>query len=115
MWRTNRKARSISCSLCDFSFNEIFSSQLNSILEEDDLLVEISCISNSTNILNAINYANVNNSATLAIVSYDGGKAKKNTQHCVWIPSFHMQLCVDFHLMFGQMVMKAMCNFEIID
>ncbi len=99
----------------DISFNEIFSGQLKSILEEDDLLIVISGSGNSANVLNAINYANVNNSTTLAIVGYDGGQAKKIAQHCVWIPSFDMQLCEDFHLMFGHMVMKALCNYEIID
>jgi D-sedoheptulose 7-phosphate isomerase len=28
----------------------------------------------------------------------------------VWVPSFDMQLCEDLHLMFGHMVMKALCG-----
>ena len=30
--------------------------------------------------------------------------------HAVLIPSFDMQLCEDLHLMFGHMVMKALCG-----
>jgi D-sedoheptulose 7-phosphate isomerase len=98
----------------DFSYKEIFSGQLRSILEEGDLLIVISGSGNSPNILEAIEYANINNADTLAIVGYDGGKAILFAKNKVLIPSFDMQICEDFHLIFGHMVMKSLCGYDIV-
>lgn len=97
----------------DISYDEIFSGQLKSILDEGDLLVAISGSGNSKNILKAVEYANIVGASTLGIAGYDGGKLKRIASHCVWIPSFDMQLCEDFHLMFGHMVMKSLCAHSI--
>ena len=120
---TGRKFRGIS--LCDniglitafgndISYKEIFSGQLRSILDEGDLVIAISGSGNSPNIIEVIEYANINNVDTLAIVGYDGGKAKLIAKYKVWVPSFDMQICEDFHLMFGHMVMKSLCGYDII-
>jgi D-sedoheptulose 7-phosphate isomerase len=98
----------------DLSYKEIFSGQLKSILDEGDLLIAISGSGNSPNVIEAIEYANLNNADTLAIVGYDGGEAKLIAKHKVFIPSFDMQICEDFHLMFGHMVMKSLCGYNII-
>jgi D-sedoheptulose 7-phosphate isomerase len=116
---TGRKFRGIS--LCDnigivtayandVSFEEIFVGQLKSILERGDLLIAISGSGNSRNVVKAVEYANGAGAHTLAIVGYDGGMLKQVATQCVWVPSFDMQLCEDFHLMFGHMVMKTLCG-----
>lgn len=94
----------------DISYDEIFIGQLKAILDEGDLLIAISGSGNSKNVLNAVSYANACNADTLAIVGYDGGELKNIAKNSVWVPSFDMQLCEDFHLMFGHMVMKAICG-----
>ena len=98
----------------DISYSEIFSGQLKAILDEGDLLVAISGSGNSANVINAVEYANSIGADTLAVVGYDGGKLKPLSKYSVWVPSFDMQLCEDFHLMFGHMVMKAICGSSII-
>jgi D-sedoheptulose 7-phosphate isomerase len=97
----------------DLSYDDIFSGQLKAILDEGDLLIGISGSGNSPNVLRAIEYANEAGATTLAIVGYDGGKLKPLAKHHVHIPSFDMQLCEDYHLMFGHMVMKALCSVPI--
>jgi D-sedoheptulose 7-phosphate isomerase len=62
-----------------------------------------------------VEYANAAGGVTLALVGYDGGALKRQAQHSVWIPSFDMQLCEDFHLFFGHMVMKALCGLPIAE
>jgi len=97
----------------DLSYEEIFSGQLKSIMEPGDLLVAVSGSGNSPNVIKAIEYANSIGAQTLAIVGYDGGKAKQIAKNFVWVPSFDMQLCEDIHLMFGHMVMKELCGSDI--
>lgn len=94
----------------DFSYDEVFSGQLKSILEKDDLLIVISGSGNSKNIVNALEFANTLGADTLAIVGYDGGKAKEIAKYNFWVNSFDMQICEDIHLMFGHLVMKSLTN-----
>jgi D-sedoheptulose 7-phosphate isomerase len=92
----------------DVSYDEIFSGQLKSIMNKEDLLIVVSGSGNSPNIIKALEYANSIGAETLAIVGYDGGLAKKIAKNVCWIPSYDMQLCEDVHLMFGHMVMKEL-------
>jgi D-sedoheptulose 7-phosphate isomerase len=119
---TGRKFRGVS--LCDnlgmvtafandVSYDEIFVGQLKAILERGDLVIAISGSGNSANVVKAVEYADGAGATTLGIVGYDGGKLKAVARHSVWVPSFDMQLCEDVHLMFGHMVMKALCGTPI--
>jgi len=94
----------------DQSYDQIFSGQLKSMLEPGDLVIGVSGSGNSPNVLKAVEYANANGGITLAVVGYDGGKLKPMAHHAVWVPSNDMQHCEDLHLMFGHMVMKALCQ-----
>ncbi len=97
----------------DFDYSQIFSGQLNCILEKDDLVIGISGSGNSINVINALNYANQNQADTLAIVGYDGGEMKKIAKHAIWVDCHDMQLCEDMHFMIGHLVMKSICNYDI--
>ena len=121
---TGRKFRGVS--LCDniglvtafandVAFEEIFAGQLRAILEPGDLVIAVSGSGNSSNVVKAVEYANGAGATTLAVVGYDGGRLKQLARHVVWVPSFDMQICEDVHLMFGHMVMKALCGSPIAD
>lgn len=97
----------------DLSYDEIFAGQLKAILEPGDLVIAISGSGNSRNVVNALEYANEAGAETLAVVGFDGGRLKQIAKHAVWIPSFDMQLCEDYHLMFCHMVMKTLCGSPI--
>jgi len=99
----------------DVSFEEIFAGQLRAILEPGDLVIALSASGNSPNVIKAVDYANGAGAQTLAVVGYDGGRLKQVARHSVWVPSFDMQLCEDVHLMFGHIVMKALCGAAIRD
>lgn len=119
---TGRKFRGIS--LCDnvglitaysndISYDDVFSGQLKTIMDEGDLLVAVSGSGNSLNVVRAVEYANSIGGNTLGIVGYDGGRVKILSKAAVWVESYDMQLCEDVHLMFGHMVMKALCGSSI--
>lgn len=97
----------------DVAFEEVFAGQLKAMLEPGDLVIAISGSGNSPNVVRAVEYANEHGAVTLAVVGYDGGRLKRIARHAVWIPSFDMQLCEEFHLSFGHMVMKALCGAPI--
>lgn len=97
----------------DLAYDEVFAGQLRALLDEGDLLVAVSGSGNSPNVLKAVEYANESGAQTLAVVGYDGGRLKQTAHTSVWVPSFDMQLCEDVHLMFGHMVMKALCGTSI--
>lgn len=122
MLATGRQLRGIS--LCDnvglitafandVAYDEIFSGQLKSLLKQGDLVVAISGSGSSPNVVKAVEYANEAGAETLAVVGYDGGALKQLAKHCVWVPSFDMQLCEDVHLLFCHMTMKALCGSPI--
>jgi D-sedoheptulose 7-phosphate isomerase len=96
----------------DLSYADIFVGQLKALMDEGDLVIAISGSGNSPNVLAAVDYANTLGE-TMAVVGYDGGKLMPRCTHSVWVPSYDMQICEDVHLMFGHMVMKALCSTAI--
>jgi D-sedoheptulose 7-phosphate isomerase len=94
----------------DLSYADVFAGQIDSIMDKGDLLVAISGSGNSANVLRAIEAARSAEGKVLGVVGYDGGKLMPMCDHCVWVPSYDMQLCEDVHLMFGHMVMKTLCE-----
>lgn len=97
----------------DLSYSDVFSGQVDALMDEGDLLVVVSGSGNSLNIIKAIEAARRAAGKVLGIVGYDGGKVMPLCDHTVWVRSFDMQLCEDVHLMFGHMVMKTLCRYEI--
>jgi D-sedoheptulose 7-phosphate isomerase len=97
----------------DLSYADVFSGQIDALMDEGDLLVAVSGSGNSLNVLKAIEAARRAGGKVLGVVGYDGGKMMPMCDQSVWVPSFDMQLCEDVHLMFGHMVMKTLCGSAI--
>ena len=97
----------------DLSYADVFAGQVDALMDDGDLLVAVSGSGNSPNILKAIEAARSAGGKVLGVVGYDGGKMMPMCDQCVWVSSFDMQLCEDVHLMFGHMVMKTLCGYDI--
>lgn len=97
----------------DVSYDAIFAEQLKSLGEKGDLLVAVSGSGNSSNILSAIHTAKALEITTLGVLGCSGGKAAQIVDHPIVIHSNDMQICEDFHLMFGHLVMKKLCNLRV--
>lgn len=97
----------------DLAYVDVFSGQIDALMDEGDLLVAVSGSGNSPNVLKAIESAHRAGGKVLGVIGYDGGKMKPMCDHSVLVPSFDMQLCEDVHLMFGHMVMKTLCGSAI--
>lgn len=94
----------------DVSYEDIFSEQVKSQMQKDDLLITVSGSGNSPNVVKATQVANELGVTTLSICGYSGGTLKELSDYSVWINSNDMQICEDIHLVFGHMVMRSICN-----
>jgi len=97
----------------DLSYDAVFSEQVKNLMLPDDLLITVSGSGNSENVVKATEVANSLGITTLTICGYDGGKLRKISNHSVWIKSLDMQICEDAHVVFGHLVMKAICGLRV--
>jgi D-sedoheptulose 7-phosphate isomerase len=97
----------------DLSYDDVFSEQVKNLMLPEDLLITVSGSGNSENVVRATEVANSLDITTLSICGYDGGKLRKISNQSVWIRSFDMQICEDAHVVFGHLVMKAICGLSL--
>ena len=98
----------------DTNYDNIFKGQLQSVLDQGDLLIAISGSGNSKNVINAVDYANEMNANTIGIVGFDGGELIKKAKFSIHVPSYDMQICEDIHLTICHLIMKKLCSTEIV-
>jgi D-sedoheptulose 7-phosphate isomerase len=67
----------VTCLGNDVGYENIFSFQLRNLMRPGDVVVGISASGNSPNVLNALRYARDHGGVPVAIVGFDGGKAKE--------------------------------------
>lgn len=94
----------------DESYNEAFRFPLSLKMRDGDVLIGISGSGNSTNVINAFEYAKTNGGTTIAIVGYDGGKMKKMADHCIHVEINDMQISEDLHMVLDHMMMCVLSN-----
>ena len=97
----------------DISYEDVFSGQIASLMDEGDLLVVVSGSGNSPNILKAIDAARGAGGQVLGVLGFDGGKSISLCDEVFHTPSWDMQICEDIHLSFGHLVMKELCQSKI--
>lgn len=61
----------------DIGFENIFYTQIKDIIKPEDILIAISCSGNSTNIINAVEYAKNQKSKIIGLTGFDGGRLKE--------------------------------------
>ena len=81
----------------DFSYEDVFSKQLEYYLEQEDAVLLVSSSGNSPNVVKACEYANSRGVPTIAFTGFSGGKLKEIAQVCVWIPVDNYGMTEDIH------------------
>lgn len=61
----------------DEGYDQVFSKQLENVLNKGDVVISISSSGNSANLLNAVTYAKSVGAKTVSILGFDGGKLKE--------------------------------------
>lgn len=94
----------------DMSYDEVFSYQLQGVLEPGDLLVAISGSGNSKNIIKAVEYAKTTGCKVVGITGYSGGKLMQMADYKMHVAVDDMQIVEDIHMIFNHMMMRAFCD-----
>jgi D-sedoheptulose 7-phosphate isomerase len=82
----------------DACYADIFSEQLRSFLQSNDIAFAISGSGNSPNVLNALQVAREMGALTIGLTGFQGGKMNSLCDLCVVVPSENMQVIEDVHL-----------------
>jgi D-sedoheptulose 7-phosphate isomerase len=82
----------------DTSYDNIFSEQLENLVQAGDLVIGISGSGNSPNVLNALKLARKKKAKTIGLTGFQGGKMKELCDICLVVPSDNMQRIEDAHL-----------------
>lgn len=90
----------------DFSYEEVFSRQLEVLLEPGDVVLAISASGNSANVLKAVEYAAGKGARTVAFVGFDGGRLKDMCDEVVHVVTEKGEYgpAEDVHLILGHIM-----------
>lgn len=88
----------------DFSFDEIFSRQIQANLSEDDVAVGISTSGRSKNVILGIHEARKLGAKTVALTGAGGGQLAKLCDLKVIVPSSDTQRIQECHIMIGHVI-----------
>lgn len=88
----------------DYSFEEIFSRQIEAFGAPGDVALGISTSGNSRNVLHAIATANAHGLIIMAFTGESGGKLKPLVRHCICAPSAHTSRIQEVHILAGHIL-----------
>ena len=90
----------------DEGYHNIFVKQLDVYLEPEDVVVVISASGNSSNLLEAVEFANARDNTTVALVGFDGGRLKEMAHANIHIETPHGDYgpCEDLHLILDHLM-----------
>lgn len=92
----------------DLSYDQIFSEQVKSYANQNDLLILISTSGNSKNLILAAKVAKKIGMKIIGFLGKDGGKLKNYCDIPVVVKSNDIQILEDFHLVLGHIFMKSL-------
>lgn len=88
----------------DVTYDNVFSQQLNNLINLGDILIVITGSGNSENIIRAVKLAHENKSTTIAFLGSDGGKVKDLVDHYVIYEDTHYGRIEDAHSIFSHLI-----------
>ena len=94
----------LTCISNDYSFDKIFSRQLNALANAGDHLITFSTSGNSKNILEALETGNRLDMRTIAFLGKNGGLAKNLAQNVILVPSNTTARIQEMHILLGHIL-----------
>ncbi len=88
----------------DDSFDNIFVRQLEALSQSDDVLIGLSTSGNSSNIINAAQFAQSNKLKVISLTGNDGGTLKNNSDININIPIDSTQRIQEMHILIGHIL-----------
>ena len=90
----------------DYSFEKLFSRNLEALCSPGDLLIAISTSGNSKNILNVLKFAKKNKIFSISFLGNNGGRAKKITDLPIIIKSKNVARVQECHIFIGHILLE---------
>lgn len=100
----------LTCLANDIGYEEVFSFQLKTYANSNDILIALSGSGNSKNIIRAVEEAKRKEMKTYAILGYDGGLVKKMVNNVIHVDKNDMQISEDAQLIFFHVIMQILKN-----
>ena len=88
----------------DYSYEEVFSRQIEGLAQAGDVLLGISTSGNSENVLRAMEVARRMMLSTVALTGKSGGKLATAAEHCIRIPSDETPRIQEAHILTGHIL-----------
>ena len=88
----------------DYSFNEIFSKQLEGLGCKGDIAIGISTSGNSENVVDALKLARQKGLLTIGFTGQSGGKMKEVVDLCLYVPSDDTPRIQEAHITVGHII-----------
>ena len=96
----------MTCLANDVGYDSVFSSQLNALASEGDVLMVLSGSGNSPNVVKAIEKSKDLNMQSIALLGFSGGHCKSIADLVLHFDIDDMQIAEDMQLVVGHMIMK---------
>ncbi len=81
----------------DISYDEVFSQQLQNLIEEGDIIIGISSSGKSLNVVNALRLGKEKKATTIGLIGFDGGLMKDLVDLKVWVKHNDYGIVEDTH------------------
>ena len=98
----------------DVQYSEVFSKQIEWLVEPGDVFIAISASGTSPNIINAVVAASLQGATTIGITGFGGGELADIADHCLVIDSSEDGPVEDAHLVVGHMITSALMQTSVI-
>jgi D-sedoheptulose 7-phosphate isomerase len=92
----------------DIAYEHIFSKQLESLMDKEDLAIGITTSGNSKNIINAYKTVNKLKGDFFVLTNEKGGFFNKIKKNIIKVPTLDIQVCEDVHLVINHIIMKKL-------
>lgn len=88
----------------DYSYEEVFSRQVQSIVNEGDVVIGISTSGNSANVIKGVGAAKQKGALTVGLTGATGGKLEKVVDICIKVPSTDTPRIQEVHITIGHII-----------
>ena len=85
----------------DYSYDEVFSRQIEGLGSRGDVAIGISTSGKSRNVIRALSTARAMGLTTLGMTGSDGGDLQSETDHCLCVPSERTPRIQEAHILLG--------------
>ncbi len=95
----------------DYSYDDIFSRQIDALGSEKDVLLAISTSGNSQNVVRAINASKVKNCSSILLSGKDGGEARPLADYSIVIGTKNTAAIQEMHIVILHMICRILDSY----